>query len=66
MLAARIRPQRRTPHTYALARTGAGEIDEFAELRREVERLTRKLGHERERVALQSLIRSLASRHRYA
>lgn len=40
---------RRTPHAYAVARMSAGEADELAAQRREVERLTRELGQERER-----------------
>lgn len=40
---------RRTPHAYALARMAAGEVDELTALRREVERLTQELEHERER-----------------
>jgi signal transduction histidine kinase len=40
---------RRTPHAYALARMAAGEIDDVAALRIQVERLTQELEHERER-----------------
>ena len=40
---------RRTPHAYAVARMGAGEIDELGELRAEVARLKRELERERER-----------------
>ncbi len=49
MLTNSARLPRRTPHAYALARMGAGEIDELTALRREVERLTEELAHERER-----------------
>lgn len=48
MLANKAVP-RRTPHAYAVARMAAGEGDELAALRREVERLTQELEQERER-----------------
>jgi len=49
MLTNRTPPARRTPHAYALARMGTGESDDVSALRREVERLTGQLEHERAR-----------------
>ena len=46
MLANKAQAPRRTPHAYAVARM---EADELTGLRREVERLTQELEHERER-----------------
>jgi len=49
MLTSKTRLPRRSPHAYAIARLGAGEIDEIGRLRGEIEHLKQALGHERER-----------------
>ena len=49
MLTNRSQLPKRTPHAYALARRPAGEIEELARLRCEVERLNQELERERER-----------------